>query len=164
MHRAISAAVLAGLAVLVATKLASPAGSSPAPQSSTDSDRLPAELVHLNREVDRLRERLPAAAELEPPTRDPFTFGRARGASAGTAASEPAAAPTVIVPTLPRLVAILSEGDSSPARTAVLSFGDGVELYKVGDRAGELRVTRITDSAVIVASDALQQSFTLSLH
>jgi hypothetical protein len=167
MPRVISAACLAAGALLIATKLASPAGSSPAPQALGDSphDQLPRELISINQDVERLRQRVPPAPALAPPVRDPFDFRRvSRRPVTGARDVTGAADAPVVVPTLPRLVAILQAADAAGSPAAVLTRGEGVEIYKVGDRAGDLRVTAITADTVVLAADGLQQTFTLSLH
>jgi hypothetical protein len=167
MPRVISAACLAAGALLIATKLASPAGSSPAPQAPDDSprDQLPRELISINRDVERLRKRLPPAPDLAPSVRDPFDFRRGSRRPVANARDANGGPDAPVVPTLPRLVAILHAADAADSPTAVLTMGDGVEIYKVGDRAGDLRVTAITAGTVVLAGDGPHnQTFTLSLH
>jgi hypothetical protein len=170
MTRVATTTLLLGGALLLATWLVAPAASSATTQESAapaaDRNEVPPEVAAVSREVDRLRRSMPAPDELTAPARDPFSFGeRARARTPNPAERARPAAP-VFVPVLPSLVAILSSTvDGAVVRTAVLSSENDVVLVVPGDRVGDLRVASVTArDVVLVAGDAPDHSFTLSLH
>jgi hypothetical protein len=168
MSRVVSTTLLLGGAALVATWLATPAASSPtapaAASAQATQETIPPEQTAVDREVERLRQRLPPVVDVPRPERDPFNFGRLPN----RAPADPVPPPVEDVrtlPVLPRLVAIVSEGSAdAPVRSAVLSAGDDVQVLKPGQRIGDWRVAAVTGETVVLTSDAIESAFTLTLH
>jgi hypothetical protein len=160
MTRVTPRLLLAVGALLLAAWLVVPLSSSPPPQTQAQTTGVvappvaaPPELDEINREVDRLRERLAEPVRVTTPARDPFQF------------AEPPAAPVIALPPAtdvftpasdrptiawPSLVAILSSGsDASPTRQAVLEDAAEVMQFRsVGEAIGDIVVTAIDADAV----------------
>jgi hypothetical protein len=166
MTRVASTLVLLALVMLLASRLVSPAASSPSPQPvSTDATSVQADsaLRAVNSEVDRLRDRLTIDVPAPTPRRDPFTFGawpvRARDVSVEPAAAEPAA------PALPRLVAIIGETSGDvPGLTAVFDDTVDVQFMTIGKVLGRFQVHDITVDTVTLIDTVSRASFVLSIR
>jgi hypothetical protein len=168
MNRVASTTLLLAAAALLATRLISSADSS---QIATDrapmdagADQIPPELVAVNAQVERLRDRLPAPTDFPTPRRDPFNFGERRQ-TRGAAPAPPMAFVDLPVPALPKLIAILSEKNGGvEVRTAVIAKGDDVEFVKTGGAVGNLRVSAITSDGIVLTEPASGLSFSLALQ
>jgi hypothetical protein len=174
MNRLAATILFLGGAVLLATWLVPPAGSSPAARvtgaEDGAQDPIAPALAAVNAQVERLRVRVSVPAQFPPPRRDPFNFG-VRSVTPAPAASIVPASETPPMPLLPKLVAILSDSaDGGVVQTAVLSDGQSVEFVKLGDGMGSLgvaeglRVTSITTDAVVLLDPASNRTFGLSLN
>jgi hypothetical protein len=145
--------------VVLAAWVVVPLSSSPPSQPEAAVATVPPEpaapeLDAINREVDRLRERLSEPARHATPTRDPFQFVASPSALAVMRPAEPAslAPPEPPEPAIawPSLVAIVAGGnDVAPTFQAVLEdASDIVRLRSVGETVGDIVVTDITVVAV----------------
>ncbi|MEO8070859.1 MAG: hypothetical protein ABI652_05620 [Acidobacteriota bacterium] len=121
-------------------------------------------IPEINEEVDRLRARLPPPTSYPAPSRDPFNFGPApEPPHPGTPA--PVALPTPVLPTLPRLIAIIeSVVDTQVVRTAAISDGDDVRIVAAGETAGQFTVGSVSADWVSLTDTASGASFVLSLR
>jgi hypothetical protein len=165
MNRVASTTLLLAAAALLATRLISPADSSPTAPARVSqdpgADQIPPELAAVNAQVNRLHDRLPAPTDFPPPRRDPFNFG----GRLEPRRPAPVAFVDLPVPALPKLIAILSEknGDAD-VRTAVISAGDDVEFVKTGGAVGNLRVSLITSEGIVLTDPGSGLSFSLALQ
>ena len=117
----------------------------------------------MSAEVQRLRERLDVTTQYPSPSRDPFRFGATRRPAAAAAASKPEPSP-VEPPSLPRLVAILTEGEPGrPMWSAVLSIGGDVRVMKAGETIGGLELRRVTASDAELFDPISSRTFRLTL-
>jgi hypothetical protein len=162
MTRVTPRLLLAIGALLLVAWVVVPLSSSP-PQGGTPLPTAPAvaplppiapELDEINREVDRLRDRLAEPVRDVTPFRDPFQFAAAP-AEERFNARPPEEEPFGREPERPAigwplLVAILSSGsDASPTRQAVLEdASELVHVRSVGDAIGDIVVTAISIDAV----------------
>jgi hypothetical protein len=153
-----STAVASGLAV-VGTWLASLApmsGPRPEPSATPSPERTATAAIEIQREADRLHERLRQVAAYRQPDRNPFRFVERR---------DPVVAPTrqpaITVEEMPALppapptlrIALSGIGedivDEQIVRTAFISTPDNVFLVKVGDTVAEIyKVSSIAADAV----------------
>ena len=110
------------------------------------------EVAAIDREVDRLTERLAVVAEARPPARNPFEFAATRESSP---MSEPlSSAPFVTVPHVqwPRLVAILSNaGDDQPLRAVFEDAQQLIRIRSVGESVGDVTVEAVAADAVTLS-------------
>jgi hypothetical protein len=149
-------AALLLVAWIVVPVSTSPPSSAPGSPAAVLQELTPSpELEAINREVDRLRDRLAEPARNTVPVRDPFQFAESERVRLELPpAGEPspimvAAAPVVA---WPRLVAILASGDdAAPVWRAV--FEDRAQLVQirsVGETIGDVAVTDVSgDSATL---------------
>lgn len=111
------------------------------------------EVAAIDREVDRLTERLAVVAEARPPARNPFEFAAATRESSPM--SEPlSSAPFVAVPHVqwPRLVAILSNaGDDQPLRAVFEDAQQLIRIRSVGESVGDVTVEAVAADAVTLS-------------
>lgn len=165
-----------GAVVLVAW-VAAPQSSSPPPQVAVttpavaSADPVSPEIEQINREVDRLRDRLTEPARATEPVRDPFQFIEPR---VHRAASQPRTEPARIdvpVPapstvSWPSLVAILSSGnDRSPSHQVVLEdASELVQFRSAGEAMGDIVVTAITADQVTLTHSPSGESTQLTLR
>ena len=169
MARVTSSVLLAAGALLLVTWLVSPAASAPPQQLSIDTPpaQAPPELDDINREVDRLRERLATTAVVAPPARDPFQFAplpSARRLDAPEEFHPPIAFEPPIV--WPELVAILSSGPAS-APTHQAAFEDSAHAMQILSAGGTLDgflIDSVTGDAVVVSHSATGRTSQLSLR
>jgi hypothetical protein len=160
MTRVTPRLLLALGALLLAAWLVVPLASSPPPQvqaQTTGSVAPPVssapELDEINREVDRLRERLAEPVRDTTPARDPFQFAEPPAAPVtprAQAADDFTREPDRLRIAWPSLVALLSSGsDASPTRQAVLEDASEVMQFRsVGEAVGDIVVTAIDADAV----------------
>ena len=169
-------------ALIVALRVGGTLSSSPASQASPPAPAetiaplaaLP-ELEAIDREVDRLRDRLAAPARADAPRRDPFQFadarphpGRAPASSVGDEArlvreTESAAEPVVAWPVL---VAILATGgaDAPTYRNALLDAADLVQVRAAGESLGLVVVEAVTADEVTLVHQGTGVSTRLTLR
>jgi hypothetical protein len=167
MKRTAAWALVLASASLFVERLVPPASSAPEPRAAVieTPDQAPA-VAEVDREVERLRDRLDTVPESSAPTRDPFTFGRT---PERPRASRPV--PEIVVPDvpppppLPKLVAILSpSGTSARERTAVIALGDDVQFKHAGDEIGAYVVQSVDADVLVLLDPASQTQHSVSLH
>jgi hypothetical protein len=157
MRRVTSGLLFLVGALLVVTWVVAPASSAP-PQVAVTAPSPPPppfspELDAINREVDRLRQRLASPVPDLAPARDPFQFVEPRvSAEREAERSEPLVIEPVVATftTWPTLVAILSSGsDAQPELRAVFEDGSQlVHIRSVGDTIDEVTVTAVASDVV----------------
>jgi hypothetical protein len=146
------------------SQIAAPAASAGAPLAPVAP-----ELDEINREVDRLRDRLAEPVRNTTPVRDPFEFApapaerfNARRPDDDLFVREPER-PAIV---WPPLVAILSSGsDASPTRRAVLEdASELVQFRSVGEVMGDVVVTAITADTVTLTHTPSGESTQVALR
>ena len=169
--------VLLGV-LLVALRIGVPLSSSPPQDAATtrsvvEAPELPMapELEDINREVDRLRDRLAEPGRAIAPARDPFQFANrgddrvvdARRFIDNAPADPERRAPAMVWPTL---VAILSSGsDASPARRVVIEDAAGiVHVRSIGEAHGDITISAIGADHVTLVHAPSGASTRLVLH
>jgi hypothetical protein len=177
MSRFAAIVIFAG-AVLVSTFILAPAAP-PAMRPAMTGAELAAQLdqtapivEQMNKQVDRLRERLAAPPKYPEPTRDPFRFGKPIEPAKKTATAPPSAPIGATAgesarpaPPLPRLVAITASVVSgSTTQTAVLAVGDDIQLCKVGDKIAQWIVKSIGADSLELADPTSGETFKISLQ
>ncbi|MEZ5316549.1 MAG: hypothetical protein R2752_04035 [Vicinamibacterales bacterium] len=168
MHR-LAPVLLIGGALLFANGVYAPAAPIPAATPSAPDPALVQAapiMADVSSQVDRLRQRRQATPEEPDLGRDPFRFGRPRPTEANTL-PVPAAAPEPAAPvvTLPRFIAVVAtETAQGTVRKAVLSQGDGVRIYAVGDTAGAFVITAIDASSVSLQDPGTSAVYRLTLR
>lgn len=176
MTRVTPRLLLAIGALLLVVWVVVPLSSSPPPQRAAPAASAVAplppiapELDEVNREVDRLRDRLAEPVREVTPVRDPFQFGAAPAGRFD--ARRPEDDPFVREPERPAivwppLVAILSSGsDASPTRQAVLEdAAELVQLRSVGEAIGDIVVTAIAVDAVTLTHAPSGESTRVALR
>jgi len=166
---------VAGLATITATWLASyaPVGravrTAPATPTVEHTENAAAAI---QREADRLHDRLTQVGAYRNPARNPFKFGSHAPARTIAPRPEPApvidAAPVSLEPT-PTLnlsltgIAEDAVGDAA-VRTAIISTPSDVLLVKVGDQVGPYRVQKISADGVELIDPATGASVKLMLR
>jgi len=169
MERMASAILFLASALLLASRLVSPASSAPEPRAGRIEvvEQTPPAVAEVDTEVDRLRDRITATPDVPRPARDPFSFGRSTEpvrSLARSAETERALIDVRSTPTLPRLVAILSPDDALSPRTAVFVAGDDVAMKSAGDELGPFHVDAVNADAIVLIDRATRDAFTVSLH
>lgn len=164
-------------AVLVVAWVVAPLSSSPPPQAVVERPAAPSpeptapEIDEINREVDRLRDRLAEPTRAVEPSRDPFQFVESRADRAATprhaeAPSVVAAEPPRAIIVWPSLVAILSSGtDAAPSHRAVLEdVSELVQFRSTGEAMGDIVVTAIAADQVTLTHVPSGESTQLTLR
>lgn len=160
MRRFFPAAALA-LAVLGLGWVSAPAAPTPSPvvltpEGSAAIDALAPLAAAVDQQAERLRERLASAPQPPVPRRDPFSFGARRpeptvppAAPVEPAVVDVADAPASEVLLWPALVAVVSNDAAEGRRlTAVLAWGDAMDLLESGGLAGDFRVESVAPDSV----------------
>lgn len=169
MARVTSSVLLAAGTLLLVTWLVSPAASAPPQQLTVDAPPVAAapELDEINREVDRLRERLATTAVAAPPARDPFQFAPLLSTRRSDT-PEDFRPPIVFEPAIvwPELVAILSSASPSiPTHQA--AFEDNAHAIQILSAGGVLDgfvIDSVTADAVVLSHPATGRTSQLSLR
>lgn len=160
----------AGVLILVTWVVASASSPPQEPRRESAGSPPPAlpELDAINREVDRLRERLATPAPESTPQRDPFQFEDTATPDTGIGRPQDVAVDTPAEPVLqwPVLVAILESGDEAqPSRRAV--FEDTRQLIQIrstGETLGGFSVTAVDADVVSLTHITSGQSVRLSVR
>lgn len=158
MSRTVTA-VLLGAGVLVTTWVSAPAAPTAPVARVSEADLAMIEAMaplaaDVEQETARLRARLATVPERSEPGRDPFSFGRparrvTRPAEAPALPAPPPAVDAAAELVWPTLAAVLAEGPAdAPARTAVVGWGELVELLKPGDLFKDFRVIAVSTGAL----------------
>ena len=167
MNRVAALVLLVGGVLLMSWAVA-PAAPTSRPRSTPVTEQEePPERQDLSRnmsaEVQRLRERLAQRTTYPSPVRDPFRFGSSRRPVVPSAVAQPEPSP-VEPPPLPRLVAILTEGEPGrPTWSAVLAIGTDVRVVKAGETIGGLDVRRVTASDAELFDPISSRTFRVTL-
>jgi hypothetical protein len=168
MKRTVVWALVLASASLFVERLVSPASSAPEPRAvvAAPPDQTQAVVAEVDREVERLRDRLDTVPEISAPRRDPFTFGRTPERPRSSAPTPLLVAPDIPPqPALPKLVAILSATENgSPERTAVIALGDDVQFKRAGDEIGAYVVQSVTADRLVLIDPASQTQHSVPLH
>lgn len=168
----LTSAVLLGAAVLAVSWVSAPASPvAPPPRVSmaelADVESLAPVAQEIDQEVERLRARLSISADAAAPARDPFSFGRV---SRPTIRPEAPAAPVTIeastVPIAPEvawptLAAVMADKDGP---TAVVAWGDTLELLKPGESFKDFFVVSVSTSGIDVRHEPTKTTRTLTLR
>jgi len=167
MNRVAALVLLVGGVLLMSWAVA-PAAPTLQPRRAAEIDRAdPADSRDLTEkmsaEVQKLRERLEATTPYPSPSRDPFRFGSTRRPAAPSVTPQPEM-PPVEPPSLPRLVAILTEGEPGrPTWCAVLAIGGDVRMLKAGETIAGFEVRRVTASDAELFDPISSRTFRLTL-
>jgi len=169
MKRTAAGILFLASASLFVSRLVSPASSAPEPRALAAAvpDQTAPAIADVDREVERLRDRLDPTPERPAPTRDPFSFGRATErprviAPPPELLSVPVAPPQ---PSLPKLVAILSAAENgTQQRTAVVALGDDVQFKRAGDEIGAFVVQAVNPDALVLTDRSSTTQHTVPLH
>ncbi len=167
----LSGILLVALRIVVPLSSSSPSQPPVAAPAVTVAVDTPPELEDVNREVERLRDRLTDRARATTPRRDPFrfadpvpstTFGASTAAIDAILPAEPVR-PAIAWPVL---VAILSSGDSAaPVYRAVFEDAAGVvHVRSTGQSIGGVTVDAVTGDVVTVVHGASGESTQLTLR
>jgi hypothetical protein len=169
MARVTSSVILAAGAILLVTWLVTPAASGPPRQSSVDAPAIaaPPEIEAIDREVERLRDRLDTTVVIAPPARDPFQFVPLPSARRPELPDQ-LPVPTVFEPTIvwPALVAILSSGPSATP-TFQAAFEDDahtIQILSSGASLDGFVIEEVTGDTVLISHPATGRTSRLSLH
>lgn len=168
---AIGASLLVAWVVVPLSSSPPPQTAAPTTASATSPLPIPPELDAINREVERLRERLAAPVSETTPTRDPFQFTappveRFTGRRPADDRFAPIPEPERPAIAWPSLVAILSSGpDAAPARQAVFEdASELVQLRSVGEAIGDIVVTEIAADEVTLTHAPTGESTRVMLN
>jgi len=168
MKRAAAWALVLASASLFVERLVTPAASAPEPRAAVAEtpDQTPPAVAEVDREVERLRDRLNTVPEIAPSMRDPFTFGRTPERPRSSAPIPEIVVPDIPPqPALPKLVAILSAtGNGAPERTAVVALGDDVQFKHAGDEIGAYVVQSVDADVLVLLDPASQTQHSVPLH
>jgi hypothetical protein len=117
----------------------------------------------IDREAERLRQRLAEAADFAAPARDPFRFRARPDTRPGLIASSsrPETSPDLVAVlrppapppvAMPILIALTEDAGAAGTvlRTAMIAMGDVTAMVKVGDTFDRFRIVGITPTAVEV--------------
>lgn len=118
----------------------------------------------IDREVDRLTERLSVAGRVQAPLRDPFQFETPAGVDVDgrdPIPSEPFV--RVLRVAWPRLVAILTSADANAPVRAVLEDAQAiVQIRSAGETIGEITIADVTrDGVLLTHSSGVSRRVTL---
>jgi hypothetical protein len=173
----IGAIVIAAAAVLLFTHILAPAAPPPALPLVTTADlALIAQakpsvdkVDQVDASVARLRERLSHPPEYPPPARNPFTFGHRDAPSRAAVLPTTAATAAVLVTSparvMPHLVAITTNTtNGSLTRTAVLAFGDEVQIVTPGQSLSGFAVRDVGVESVTLVESASGETIKISLQ
>jgi hypothetical protein len=158
--------------LLVAAWVVVPVSTSPTPRPQVPPPApvpvvpVAPQLEALDRELDRLRDRVVEPAPAPVASRDPFQFAAARGMSPLPASEPSVAEPPLATVAWPSVVAILRSGsDSAPTMRAVLEDGQQVVQFRsAGEALGDVVVTAITAETVTLTHPPSGQSTTVTLR
>jgi hypothetical protein len=122
----------------------------------------------VTQETQQLRARLVITPAPPIAQRNPFTFGEVRRPER-RAVPPPApvpvpAAPAEAIIAWPSLVAVLTDGGVTPARSAVFGVGDAVEILKAGGTFGGFLVREVTPTGVELVHVATNTVTRLSIR
>ena len=171
----IASALLLGGGVLLTTWVVAPAAPAPSAKPLTTAEvaaltqQAPI-VAEVDAQVTRLRERLAAAPQFPPPSRNPFLFGRGPEPASPKVNVPVIAAPAPVepdaaAPTLPRIVAVIGTAtDGGLLRTAVLGIGDDVQIVKPGDVVLRFVVRSISADAVELVDPLSNATFRVVLR
>jgi hypothetical protein len=168
MKRTAAWALVLASASLFVERLVPPASSAPEPRAvaAETPDQTQPAVAAVDREVERLRDRLDTVPEIPAPKRDPFTFGRTPERPRSSVPTPEMLAPDIPPqPALPRLVAILSATENgAPERTAVIALGDDVQFKRAGDEIGAYVVQSVGADELVLIDPATQTPHSVPLH
>jgi len=124
------------------------------------------QLEALDREVDRLRDRVADPVPAPVVSRDPFQFAAVPNMPRRFVSEAPVAEPPPPPVAWPSLVAILRSGsDSAPTMRAVLEDRSQVVQFRsAGETLGDVVVTTITAETVTLTHTPSGQSTTMTLR
>lgn len=178
MHASLSriaVALLLGAGVLMTTWVSAPASPVAPPLHVAAGDVAHVEALaplaaELDQDVEQLRARLSTVPTPPAPARDPFRFGDRRHTTREDAevSSSPPAPVTPVVEEMavswPALVAVLADADGPPAFTAVVAWGDSIEMLTTGASFHDFTVVSVSNSAAVLRHAPTGSTRTLTLR
>lgn len=162
------AALLLATAWVVVPVSTSPTPSTQTPLAAPAPPSVPVapQIEALDREVDRLRDRLVEPVSAPVISRDPFQFAAARDVPRLVVSEMPVAESQPLAIAWPSLVAILRSGsDAAPTMRAVFEDRSQVVQFRsTGEALGDIVVTTITTESVTLTHTPSGQATTVTLR